>query len=73
MSDTFKQFKKELKELLEKHNVSISADCADCSDLHGVYQEHISIYNGKEEETLCEGWDLEADDIEINKKIMLDK
>jgi hypothetical protein len=44
-------FKKELKDLLEKYNASIGFECADCSDLHGVYEERIvvSVSDGRKE------------------------
>ncbi len=35
--------KKELKELLQKHNATIQFERVDCSDLHGVYDERIEI------------------------------
>lgn len=43
-------FKKELKELLEKYNATIGFECADCSDLHGVYEERIvmTVSDGQE-------------------------
>jgi hypothetical protein len=37
------ELKKELKALLKKHNATIQFECADCSDLHGVYDERIEI------------------------------
>lgn len=40
MSDKEK-FKKELKELLKKYNVSIQWDYSSYSDMHGVYEEAI--------------------------------
>ena len=44
-------FKLELKELLEKYNATIGFECADCSDLHGVYEERI-VVSVKEKEIL---------------------
>ena len=38
-----KDFKKELKALLEKYNARIEFTCADSSDLHGVYSEKIVV------------------------------
>lgn len=31
------EFRRELKALLEKYNVSIDFSCSDCSDTHGIY------------------------------------
>lgn len=47
-------FKKELKELLEKYNATIGFECADCSDLHGVYEERIvvSVSDGRKEKEI---------------------
>ena len=47
-------FKKELKELLEKYNATIGFECADCSDLHGVYEERIvvTVSNGRKEKEI---------------------
>lgn len=36
-------FLKELKELLDKHNMSICFDCSSCSDTHGIYDEGIQV------------------------------
>lgn len=36
-------FKKELKELLEKYNASIDVCYDSCSDMHGVYDEGIEV------------------------------
>lgn len=44
-------FKQELKELLKKYNATIGFECADCSDLHGVYDERI-VVSVKEKEIL---------------------
>ena len=44
-------FKLELKELLEKYNATNGFECADCSDLHGVYEERI-VVSIKEKEVL---------------------
>lgn len=47
-------FKKELKELLEKYNAAIGFECADCSDLQGVYDERIvvTVIDGKKEKEI---------------------
>ena len=47
-------FKLELKELLEKYNASIGFECADCSDLHGVYEERIvvTVSDGRKEKEI---------------------
>ena len=48
------EFKRELKTLLEKYNVSIGFECADCSDLYGVYDEMIVIQDNKTNENIVE-------------------
>ena len=47
-------FEKELKELLEKYNATIGFECADCSDLHGVYEERIvvTVSDGRKEKEI---------------------
>lgn len=37
------EFKKELKELLNKYDASIKLGFADCSDTHGMYDERIEV------------------------------
>jgi len=60
-------FKKELKELLTKHNASINLDFADCSDTHGMYDEKmiVEIRDGKTrfEATLSTGYSVDAHDL----------
>lgn len=59
------EFKKELKELLEKYNARIDWNCADCSDLHGVTGESMGVYfmdTGKSKQ-LCEGSSVDAYDL----------
>ena len=47
-----KEFLKELHSLLEKYNASIEWKCSDCSDLHGVYDNHLEI-NLNDTKTIC--------------------
>lgn len=35
----------ELRALLDKYNATISWDCGGFSDLHGIYDEHIIVYD----------------------------
>lgn len=61
-----KQFIKELKELLLKHNARISTGYADCSDTYTMYDEHIIVTVDKEkEERICDGWSMSTFDISI--------
>ena len=43
MNKNEKEFLKEFKELLNKYNVEIECNWADCSDFHGVYDLHLVI------------------------------
>lgn len=59
---------KELKALLEKHNATISFDCAECSDLHGIYDERMEISKGHPDnsnrhELQIPGWSIDASDL----------
>ena len=54
-----KQFKRELSELLQKHNVYIQFACDDSSDTFGLYDDHLAVIDkitGKEF-TLSDSWD----------------
>lgn len=56
------EFLKELKKLFDKYDVSIDLDCADCSDLMGIYEETTNInVNGKE--IVFQGWGIDRFDI----------
>ena len=46
MVDTDKEFLAKLKDLLQEYNASIDWTCSDCSDLHGVYDDHLEITIG---------------------------
>ena len=56
-------FKKELKELLTKHNADISFSCSDCSDTHGIYEPKIVATIGRETIDLSNGWWVDASDL----------
>ena len=58
------EFLKELKALLSKHNATIGFDVDDCSDLHGVYGEHIFVTVGEEVKDFKHSWSLDASDID---------
>lgn len=57
-----KNFKKELKELLKKYNATIGFDCDDCSDLYGIYDEHVYIQANGERERVVDGWWIDETD-----------
>jgi sulfur relay (sulfurtransferase) complex TusBCD TusD component (DsrE family) len=46
------EFIKELDALLTKYNASIDWGCAQCSDTHGIYDERMTVTNGKGETLL---------------------
>lgn len=62
-------FKKDLAAVLLKHNAAISFTCGECSDLAGIYDEHMegSLWiDGKEiffRLTADGHWDLTEDDL----------
>lgn len=62
-------FRKELKELLTKYNVSISWDYDDCSDTHGMTGEGISfdtnfgVPRNQQWELLVQGASIDAGDL----------
>jgi hypothetical protein len=69
------QFLKELKDLMEKYNVTIGFSVGSCSDTHGLYDEKIVIDhrvskdNWKEETWLeTPGWWLTPGDIELQNE-----
>lgn len=39
------EFQIELRALLDKYKATISWGCGECSDLHGVYDEHMIVYD----------------------------
>ena len=70
--DKKNEFLKELKNLLEKYDVSIAFNVGDTCDLHGFYDERVTINHQSakdsliEEEWLCvDGWSFGSSDIEI--------
>lgn len=48
------ELKEELIALLEKYDVSIGFECADCSDLCGVRDEMIIVQENKTEKNILE-------------------
>jgi len=47
--ETNKEFLLALADLLEKYDMTISYTCGAGSDTHGIYDEQLIIYNGKNE------------------------
>lgn len=43
------QFKKELRVLLKKYDATLMFDCANCSDLHSVYDERLVFFFSNDE------------------------
>jgi hypothetical protein len=43
MSTSLTNLKAELKDLLERYDATIQFECADCSDLHGVYDAKLQV------------------------------
>lgn len=64
--ENIKQFKSELRQLLEKYNASIHFTCSDSSDTHGLHNDHIVIVDNKNEEFIVEadGWWLKPSDLQ---------
>ena len=62
-------FLRELKELLTKYNATIEVGYADCSDTHGMCDEHMEIYftekgSFRTTETFrINGWEIDSSDI----------
>lgn len=46
MTNTNQEFLAKLKALLKEYDASIDWTCSDCSDLHGVYDDHLEITIG---------------------------
>ena len=57
-------FKKELKKLLIKYRATISFDCSECSDLHGISGERIIAELGEKEIHLSDGYYVSPLDLE---------
>ena len=55
MSADLTEFKKELKALLEKYEMSLGVTASDCSDWYGINEERFSVFakNGEELERLA--------------------
>lgn len=69
-----KNFKKELRELLEKYHASIDVGYADCSDTHGMYDEHMMISfgdpSGKRQDfgiRVCDNWYIDANELKEDR------
>jgi hypothetical protein len=58
-----RDFKKELRALLEKYEAAIYVDYSDCSDMHGVYDQNmtVSFRRGKAKQ-LTYGWGITKGD-----------
>lgn len=46
MTTKNEEFLQKLKSLLQEYNASIDWTCAPCSDMHGVYDDHLEIMIG---------------------------
>jgi hypothetical protein len=59
------QFKKELKELLQKYNAHIAFEVGEGSDTFGLYGERIVVYcdDSKQIAVVSNGWDLSTGDL----------
>lgn len=56
-------FRQELKELLEKYNVSIGFSVSECSDTYGLYDEKIIIRHNNEKWIEVDGWVIDGSDL----------
>jgi hypothetical protein len=63
-------FLTELRDLLQRYDAEISVDYDDCSDLHGVTGESMSVSMGKVDRfqgrptfSLGKGWGVEPEDL----------
>ena len=67
MKNKVNEFKKELKELLRKYEMSINVGYDDGSDTYGMSGEHMTCEDNKGNEYLiCEDWYMEASDIKVD-------
>lgn len=58
------EFKSELRALLLKYGASIGVGYADCSDTHGMYDEHMTIdFDDRTSITVCDGWGISVSDL----------
>lgn len=53
-------FKTELKNLLEKYDAAIEWSCGPCSDMHGIYDEQMSVSFSVGRGQRAYGYDLES-------------
>jgi hypothetical protein len=60
---TIKNFKKELREVLEKYNATIEFACGQGSDTHGLYSEEMLVCFNKKDYSLSKGWVIYAEDL----------
>jgi fructose-1-phosphate kinase PfkB-like protein len=65
--DNKQEFVKELRELLQKYNVSIAAGECPVSDAHGIYDKHMEIYSNFDYQTILtvDGWTLDQTNLDI--------
>lgn len=57
------EFKKELRELLSKYDASLRVLYDDCSDMHGVYGEHMAVELDGRSHFLCDHWGIDVSDL----------
>lgn len=61
-------FVDELKALLEKYDATIDWTCSACSDLHGVYDERMTVSSNNEILLNIEGSCISAYEIKLNQE-----
>jgi len=67
--DHISQFRKELRELLDKYNVTIAFSVGDCSDTHGLYEEKMVVFQTvpnsfkTEDWIVVNGWSIDKHDL----------
>lgn len=64
------EFLNEFKSLLRKYNVSINVTYADCSDLHGIYDEAMTITHRPDPKSFKEIEWYRIDEWYINNSII---
>jgi hypothetical protein len=64
--NNMENFKRELKQLLEKYSATIGFNCGPASDTHGLYDEHMYIRIGEETKKICWDWRFNHRDLDIN-------
>lgn len=60
---TKKKALKDLKAVLEKHNMSIGWTCSDCSDLHCVFEAGMEVMIDSEVIYRNYNWDMDFSDL----------